>query len=110
MAAVIGLEMNRIVLNDGQVRVELRAEGNRILLELDNSEQVTFALSRCHIQAVLDGETIQVSHRGIFCKLSRVGSVIHVYFAWKTRHEHVTCTAGDLESVISALSDELKEA
>jgi hypothetical protein len=102
--------MSRIVLSDGQVKVELRTEGNRVLLELDNSEQVTFALSRSNIQAILDGETIQVSHRGIFCKMSRIASIIHVYFAWKTRHEHVTCSAGDLEALISLPAERQKEA
>ena len=93
--------MNRILLSDGQVKVELITEGNRILLQLENSEKVTFALSRSNIQAILDGETIQVSHRGIFCKMSRIATIIHVYFAWKTRHEHVTCSADDLEHLIS---------
>ena len=81
-----------------------------MLLQLENSEQVTFALSRSNIQAILDGETIQVSHKGIFCKMSRVASVIHVYFAWKTRHEHVTCSANELEALIADLEPQAQEA
>jgi len=109
MAAVISLDMSRVVLSEGQVKVELRTEGNRVLLALDNSEQVTFVLSRSNIRAILEGETIQVSHRGIFCKMSRIMSVIHVYFAWKTRHEHVTCSAGDLDALLE-VEPQAKEA
>lgn len=101
--------MNSIVLCEGPVRVELHVDGSRVMLTLENSEQVGFSLSRSNIQAILDGETIQVSHKGIFCKMTRIMSVIHVYFAWKTRHEHVTCSANDLESLIAQVSEK-KEA
>ena len=92
------------------MKVELRTEGHRVVLTLDNSEQVTFALSRSNIQAILDGETIQVSHKGIFCKMTRVDSAIQVYFAWKTRHEHVSCSAGELEMLIAGMEEKAKEA
>lgn len=81
-----------------------------MILSLDNSDQVEFALSQSNIKAVLAGETIQVSHRGIFCKLTRSGSIIHVYFAWKTRHEHVTCSADDLELLVGVADQQQLEA
>jgi hypothetical protein len=96
-------KMRHIVLCDGPVKVELEAHGPRAILSVTNSETVRFSVSRANLQAVVDGETIQISHRGIFCKLNRQGDIIRVVFAWKAMHEYSTCKAADFEALVASM-------
>jgi len=100
--------MRHVVLCDGPVKVQVEANGRGAILSLTGEESVTFSLTKGNIQAIYEGETIQVSHRGVFCRLTRIDQDIHVYFAFKTVHEHATCSAKEWQKLLgeSELSDQ----
>jgi hypothetical protein len=93
--------MRQVVLCDGPIKVEIEAIGSRFVLSVTNDETIRFAVARAHLEQVLQGETIQISHRGVFCKLTRFGENIQVVFAWKTRHELSTCPVAELEALLN---------
>lgn len=102
-AAVQTHTMRQLVLHEGTVSIELVNDGRLIYLNLRNSEHVQFILSRSTLEGVLRGETVQISHRGVFCKMTRSSDSVSMLFAWKTRHEHASFQISDLETFLEPM-------
>jgi len=101
--------MRQIMLCDGPVTVQIEARGNGAVLKMTNEEHVEFSLAKRNLDAVLDGETIQISRAGIFCRLTRREDGIHVSFAWKSHHESVTCEVSHFQSLVDTLNDDKRD-
>jgi hypothetical protein len=98
--------MRHLVLCDGPIKVELEANGKGAILRMENNDHVEFSLARRNLQAILDGETIQVSKSGVFCRLTRDEDQILVSFAWKRHHESVHCSVDAFETLVELLRAE----
>ena len=95
--------MDEVVLSDGSVKVSIRATDNGVILSIVGDDELRFPLRKSNLAAILDGETIQFSHRGIFCKLTRQDDLIRVVYAWHGRHDSSTCTVSDIEQLLGGL-------
>src|SRR5689334_21372638 len=95
--------MKEVVLCDGNLRIAIRANRKNAVLSIANDEEIQFPLSNSNLHAILGGETIQFSHQGIFCKLTRSDDEIKVVYAWKGVHDSSTCPASELEDLVAML-------
>lgn len=100
---VITPKMQEVVLCDGNLKIAIRANRNQAILSIANGEEIQFPMSKSNLHAILDGETIQFSHQGIFCKLSRSADDIKVVYAWKGVHDSSKCPASELENLVKHL-------
>ena len=95
--------MREVVLCDDGVKITLHSNHHDAVLSIKKDGEVRFPLTRGNLAAILDGETIQFSHKGIFCKLSRRSENIRVVFAWKGTHDTALCPVADLEKLYEQL-------
>lgn len=100
--AVEFLQMDRLVLCTEPFLAELVFEGGRVRLKMSREGEMTIPLMTSHLQAILDGDTIQVSGKGGDCRLERRGERIIAYCHWQEDACRAEITAAALESILEA--------
>ncbi len=91
--------MEQVILCEGSVGVAIYSDGYKAELSISADEEVRFPLTMHYLAQILAGETIQFSHKGIFCKLTRDGDKVLIVFAWKGVDDSAECDARLLENV-----------
>jgi hypothetical protein len=95
--------MSEVVLCDGVVKITIQPNHRGAVLSITQEDELRFPLTRSNLAAILDGETIQFSHKGVFCKLSRSSDDIRIVFAWRGAHDSAICPAADVEHLFRNL-------
>ena len=91
--------MEQVILCQGAVGVAIYSDCHRAELSISQQDELRFPLTAQNLAQILAGETIQFSHKGIFCKLTRYGDKISIVFAWRGVHDSAECDAMLLENV-----------
>ena len=97
--------MEQVVLYDGEVRITLEPNHRDAVLTISREDELCFPISKANLAGILEGETMQFSHKGIFCKLARNSDDVRVVFAWKGVHDSALCPASELERLYEHLKD-----
>ena len=95
--------MDKVILSHGPIKVSIEREHDRAALVMETEKQMRFALAYAVLVAIIAGETVQFSHRGIYCKLTREDSQINATYSWNGVPESASCDAYDLEQLLSSL-------
>ena len=96
--------MLELVLCDEGVKIAIRQGQREAILIIAKDREVEFPLTKANLAAILDGETIQFSHRGIFCKLSRSEDKIHIVYAWKGAHNSADCPVSKIQALLATMA------
>ena len=91
--------MDQVILCEGAVGVAIYSDGYKAELSISAEDEVRFPLTTHYLAQILGGETIQFSHKGIFCKLTRNEDKISIVYAWKGVHDSAECDASLLENI-----------
>jgi len=98
--------MERVVLCDGDLKVAIFSDGHRAELCVSRDAELRFPLTKHHLTQILQGETIQFSQKGIFCKLTRDGKTVRLAFAYKGVHESSECDVELLQKLLERMNAE----
>ena len=97
--------MDKVILSAGPIKVSIERNSHDASLVMDHGQELRFLLSRGVLTAVVNGETVQFSHRGIFCKLAREDDQVNATYAWNGVPELATCDVRDLELLLSSIGN-----
>lgn len=95
--------MAEVVLCDGTVKISIRPDQKAATLCIAKGDEFLFPMSRKNIKDIIDGETLQFSVKGIFCKLSRQFDQIRIVYAWQGAHDSSACPVNLIEDLLTSL-------
>ena len=95
--------MAEINLCSGPVEVWLRGSGPNVELSVKDSVDVSYIVHVHCLEAVLQGETLQVSGSGRHCKLYPDGEEVKLTYSVSNKHHQCRIPTSDLERALQQI-------